>query len=113
MVRDSRKGECLWQEWTGEGYEPDDPDYSVIFFTIDHVDVEHEVVRRALASALQREGVADSLGDGYRSIDTATVSCGYAGEVEGSRELHVCDEEGETSYGDLVDSVTEVTWVEV
>lgn len=112
-MRDSRKGECLWQEWTGEGYEPSLQGSSVVFFTNEHVDVEHDVVRRALASALQREGVADSLGDGYRLIEEGAVLCGNAGEVDGSHELHVCDEDGETLYGDYVDNLIEVTWVEV
>ena len=111
-MRDSRKGECLWQEWVGEDFETSDTG-SLVFFTDEHVDVEHDVVRRALASALQREGVAASLGNGYGAIDTATVTQGYAGEVAGSRELYVCDEKGETRHGDIVDSVTHVTWVEV
>jgi len=112
-VRDSRKGECLWQEWTGEGYQPSLQSRSVVFFTNEHVDVEHDIVRRALASALQREGVADSLGGGYRLVEEGSVSCGHAGEVDGAYELHACDEHGETLYGDEVDNLIEVTWVEV
>ena len=50
-------GELLWKEWTGEGYEPLH-EYSVTFFTEDHIDLENELIRRALASALQRDGVA-------------------------------------------------------
>jgi hypothetical protein len=111
-MRDSRKGECLWQEWTGEGFEPENQD-SVVFFTDEHVDVEHEVVRRALASALQREGITASLGNGYGAIDSANIVQGYAGEVEGSREMYACDEEGETREGDCVDAVNKITWVEV
>lgn len=112
MVQDSRKGELLWKEWTGEGYEPFLED-SVVFFTDEHVDLENELIRRALASALQRDGVSVSLGDGFKAIDGATISHGHAGEVDGELDLTVCDEEGETREGDLVDEIFEVTWVEV
>jgi hypothetical protein len=107
-MRDLRKGECLWSEWGGEGL---DRSSGIVFFTEDHVDVEHEVVRRALASALQRDGSAVSLGDGYRLIDDARVEHGYAGYVDGDITLAVCDEYGETREGDEVDEVVEVTWV--
>jgi hypothetical protein len=112
MGKDSRPGECLWQEWTGDGFTAAKPD-AVVFYTSEHVDVENEIVRRALASALQRDGSVISLGQGFASIDNGTVSQGYAGEVSGSRDLSVCDENGETSYGDIVDNLTQVTWVEV
>jgi hypothetical protein len=108
-MRDLRRGECLWSEWTGDGLNT----YSseTIFFTEDYVDVEHEIVRRALASALQRDGSAVSLGDGYRLIDGSTVSYGHAGYVDGDISMVVCDEQGETREGDEVDEVLEVTWV--
>jgi hypothetical protein len=111
-VKDSRKGELLWKEWTGTGYEPF-LDKSLVFFTDEHVDLENEIIRRALASALQRDGVSVSLGNGFQSVENATISQGYAGEVDGDIDLTVCDEEGETREGDLVDDVVEVTWVEV
>ena len=62
-MKDSRVGELLWKEWTGEGYEPLH-EYSVTFFTEDHIDLENDLIRRALASALQRDGVSVSLGNG-------------------------------------------------
>jgi hypothetical protein len=111
-VQDSRKGELLWKEWTGEGYEPFLED-SVVFFTDEHVDLENELIRRALASALQRDGVSVSLGDGFKAIDSATISHGHAGEVDEALDLTVCDDEGETREGDLVDEIFEITWVEV
>lgn len=111
-VRDSRAGETLWREWTGEGFEPASQT-SVVFYTDEHVDVEHEVVRRALASALQRDGSAVSLGEGFGAIDNGVTTQGYAGTVDGSTELYYCDEDGETEHGDLVDDLTPVTWVEV
>lgn len=112
IVKDSRVGELLWKEWTGEGFDPQ-LDKSIIFFTDEHVDLENEVVRRALASALQRDGISISLGNGFQSLETAKVLLGYAGEVDGDIDLSVCDESGETQYGDAVDSVTPITWVEV
>jgi hypothetical protein len=111
-MRDSRPGQALWMEWTGNGYEPATSP-SFIFFTETHVDVENEVVRRALASAIQREGLVFSLGNGYGSIDNAHVVYGYCGYVEGERELSFCDEEGETEHGDVVEIVSPCTWVEL
>jgi hypothetical protein len=111
-VKDSRVGELLWKEWTGEGYEPLHDD-SVVFFTEDHVDLENEVIRRALASALQRDGVSVSLGKGFQFLETSHVTYGYAGEVDGDMDLTACDEEGETREGDSVDDTLFVTWVEV
>jgi hypothetical protein len=111
-VKDSRKGELLWKEWTGSGYESIHDD-SLVFFTDERVDVENELVRRALASALQRDGISVTLGNGFQAIESAHVSYGYAGEVDGDIDLTVCDEDGETEYGDAVDNMSEITWVEV
>jgi hypothetical protein len=111
-MRDSRAGETLWREWTGEGYDPINPS-SVVFYTDEHVDVEHEVVRRALASALQRDGSVVSLGEGFGAIDNGSITQGYAGTVDGSTELYYCNEDGETEHGDYVDDLAQVTWVEV
>ena len=74
-MKDSRKGECLWSEWSGEGYRTYDSS-TIVFYTEDHVDVEHEVVKRALASALQRDGVVHSLGDAFKKIENAKTSYG-------------------------------------
>ena len=103
-MRDSRAGECLWAEW-------DEDVASLIFFTYEHVDVENEIVRRALASALQREGAVSSLGDGFGAIERSIVSHGYAGYVDNDVTLEECNEFGETQYGDEVDEVLPVTWV--
>lgn len=105
-------GELLWKEWTGEGYEPLH-EYSVTFFTEDHIDLENDLIRRALASALQRDGVAVTLGKGFQYLESSLANYGYAGEVDGDNELTACDEEGETREGDVVDSITPITWVEV
>ena len=107
-MRDVRTGECLWSEWTGFGMSARQ---GSVFYTLEHVDVDNEVVRRALASALQRDGSAVSLGDGFRAIESARVVCGYAGSVDGEIDLSVCDELGMTREGDEVDEVLPITWV--
>lgn len=106
-MRDLRTGECLWMEWVDEeGFSS-----SLTFFTHGHVDVENEIVRRALASALQREGSVSSLFAGFDAIEKGDVSFGYAGYVDSDIDLETCNEFGETQYGDEVDEVLPVTWV--
>ena len=111
-MKDSRIGESLWFTWDGDGFRPEKLD-SIIYYTEDHVDLEHELVRKALASSFQRDGIAYSLGQGFSLIDSATTSLGYAGHLDEEHHPTVCDEHGETEYGDVVDSVISVTWVEV
>ncbi len=111
-MKDSRVGELLWKEWTGSGYEPLHED-SVTFFTEDHVDLENELIRRALASALQRDGVSVSLGNGFKYLDSAVINYGYAGEVDSDTDFTACDEDGETREGEIVDHTLPITWVEV
>lgn len=108
----SRKGESLWSEWTGEGYTRR-VYHSVVYYTVGHVSIDHEVVLRALASAVQRDGIADGLGQAYKQIHENTQSFGWAGEIDGSYEISVCADNGETEYGDIVDEVLPITWVEV
>jgi hypothetical protein len=109
-MRDLRTGECLWSEWTGDGFNSDSSE--PIFFTQGHIDIEHEVVSRALASALQRDGSAVTLGDGFKLVERARVTHGFAGVVDGDIDFAVCDELGETREGDEVDEVLEITWVD-
>jgi hypothetical protein len=109
-MRDVRTGECLWSEWTGEGLSADFSE--PVFFTQGHVDIENEIVGRALASALQRDGSAETLGDGFKLVQKARVTHGHAGLVDGDIDYAVCDELGETREGDEVDEVLEVTWVD-
>lgn len=111
-MKDVRVGESLWQEWTGEGYYPSTSS-SIIYFTHEYVDIENEIVRRALASTLQRDGICDSLADGFNMIATGRVECGYAGIIEGEKDYTACDEDAETEYGDLVEEPLETTWIEL
>lgn len=111
-MNDSRPGETLWSEWLGEDYSLFSKG-GIVYYTIDHVDIENEVVKRALASAFQRDGVADSLGEGYKLAESCIVTHGNVGFSEGEDEPTVCDEDGETYYGDEIDEVLDATWVEI
>lgn len=110
-MKDSRAGEALWKTWDGEGYREEDN--GVVFFTEEHVDLENDIVRRALASALQREGVVSSLGQAYRLLESAICSELCAGPVDGDTVYSTCSADGETYYGEKVDFVKNVTLVEV
>jgi hypothetical protein len=112
-MKDSRVGEALWSEWFGNGYQKSDPN-SVVFYTEGHIDIHNEIVRRALASAIQRDGISDSLGEAFRLLDgTVTVVIGNAGFVDGEYELTQCEEDGMTPHEDIAESVIPITWVEV
>lgn len=111
-MKDSRIGECLWVEWSGEGYTPSRP-CSIIFYTHDHVDLEIDVVKRALASALQRDGHSVSLGQGYKAVESGTPIHGYSGHIDDEIYLTACGETGETDYGYVVDQTYKTTWVEI
>lgn len=110
-MKDRRVGDYLWDQWQGEGYEGKF-DHDLVYFTQEHVDADHELVRRGLASALQRDGIADSLRDGFMLIETSESELGWAGIIEDELEFSVCDESGETSGGDFVAQAVPVTWVE-
>ena len=111
MIED-RRGDWLWMEWDGEGYDPlgSGP---LVYMTIGSVDLMEDVVKRALASCLQRDGVADSLGDGFRIAENGVVTYGHAGYLPNESYLQVCDESGETPYGEMVEKSLDVTWVEL
>jgi hypothetical protein len=111
-MKHDRPGDWLWLEWDGDEYEPQDAN-AVVYVTYGEMDMDDDLVRRALASALQRDGVAQSLGHGFRMVDIATVSRGHAGTVGSSRHPSVCDEFGLTHLGDPVDSKVVATWVEI
>lgn len=111
-MKDSRIGESLWSIWDGEGYNPAYLD-STIYYTETHVDLEEEVVRKALASSIQRDGISYSLSASFRSIDDAIISHGWVGSGEGERHQEVCNVSGETISGSFVEDVVEVTFVEV
>ena len=86
---------------------------SHFYYTFDHIDLENDLVRRALASALQKDGVAISLGDGFSLIEKALPNHGWAGLLKDEQEYVVCNQEGETEYGEFVDSIIPTTWIEI
>lgn len=110
-MRDKRPGEGLWFEWSGSGYFSEG-DSDLVYCTIGHVDVDNEIVRRALASVLQRDGIADSLGDGFKLIESKVISIGWAGILPDENDYTYCDDSGETEYGDQVQKIEEFTWIE-
>lgn len=109
----SRAAEHLWTEWTGYGYNP--MGYkSVTYFTLSHVDIKNTVVLGGLASSLQRDGLVDSLWGGKNAVEVSSITAyGYAGPLDGDTDMTICDELGETFYGDKVDQVLAITLVEV
>jgi hypothetical protein len=112
-MKDSRKGETLWSQWAGHGYATDSTD-SVVFFTEDHIDIHNEIVRRALASAIQRDGTVHSLGEAFSLLDgTVGVSNTYAGLLDGDTEYTICDKNGTTIYEDTLEEVIPITVVEI
>jgi len=111
-LKDTRIGESLWEEWSGSGHSFSLP-LELSFYTIDHVSAENELVRRALASCLQRDGVADSLGEAVKYLESSQWVHLHAGYVDSDNELTICDENGFTEYGDLVDDILQITLVEI
>lgn len=111
-MKDSRVGESLWQLWEGDGYTPAFPG-TVVYYTYDHVDLEHEIVRKALASSIQRDGISFSLAQSFQMINTAVVSEGWVGTFEDSEEEYICSEDGESYSGDQLYNIKAVTFVEV
>lgn len=109
-MKNDRVGEWLWEEWDGDGYEPSS---DLSYCTFDNIDVSNPLVARALASCLQRDGVADSLSDGFRMVEAGRVIHGHVGTLEDESSPTVCDENGETPFGDLVEKISEITWVEL
>jgi hypothetical protein len=111
-MKDSRIGQALWSTWEGSGYTANIHN-SIIYYTEDHVDIEHEVVKRALASCIQRDGVVFSLSQGFQAIDRAVVTQSWVGSIDGEIYLELCDEFGKTFDEVELQDVTAVTIVEV
>jgi hypothetical protein len=111
-MKDSRIGQSLWSIWEGSGYTANIHN-SIIYYTIDHVDVEHDLVKRALASSIQRDGIVFSLSQGFQAIDGAVVTQSWVGSLDGEIYLELCDEYGHTFDEVKLQDVTAVTLVEV
>jgi hypothetical protein len=111
-MKDSRIGESLWFSWDGDGYRPENAE-AAIYYTEGHVDLDNEIVKKALASSLQRDGLVHSLNLGFSAVEAADFSYLYIGILDSEMHPAICEESGETEYGDLLDSVVEATLVEV
>lgn len=111
-MKDSRIGESLWLLWEGSGYTPGIQG-SIVYYTFDHVDVEQDVVRRALASSIQRDGITYSLSNSFTAISSGIVSQGYAGSLLDGKYEEICDSDGFTLDGVSLENVAPVTFVEV
>ncbi len=112
-MKDSRIGESLWEEWLGSGYLNFSEDSETfIFYTKDHVSMENDLVRRALASAIQRDGITDSLSESFKKLEGSRSTFGWAGNSDFDLELMSCDELGYTDLGDSLTEVSPITWVE-
>lgn len=113
-MNDSRPGEALWFPWDGEEYEQQllDP---YIYQTEGHVDLENEVVRKALASTLQRDGIAFSLGAAYGLVDQSVHTLTYGGAVDGDHVRTVVNyETGLSIYSqEPTEDIIELTIVEL
>ena len=111
-MKNDRVGDWLWEEWEGSGYEPSASGSGTVYCTYDWVDINNDLVKRALASCLQRDGVVDSLSEGFKIAESALIVKCFAGFVYEEKTMTICNEEGETEFGDLVDSFSLVTLVE-
>ena len=107
-----RIGEHLWSEWDGELYEGHKQE-SIIYYTYEHIDVDTDIVKRGLASALQRDGVADSLSDAFKLLEESVIVYGYSGyDIDAIFPLY-CDADGETFYGDILETYLPTTFIEI
>jgi hypothetical protein len=114
-LKDTRPGDYLWFEWDGETdptYDLEDEN-SIIYYTEEWVELDNDLVKRALASALQKDGVVSSLGDGFKSVEQSIENfywtyAGYVDEV-----LHQCDSSDETYYGDIVEKTVKITFIKI
>lgn len=114
-MKDSRIGESLWSIWEGEDLPISLSTLEVVYFTHEHVDVDNEVVKRALASSIQRDGISSSLAQSFRMIEQSVVTLGASATFPGEHTPTYCYQDGETPSGEYIDreDVILTTYVEV
>jgi hypothetical protein len=112
MAKDSRIGESLWFIWDGEGHKVSS-DESILFYTEEHIDIEEDVVRKALASSIQREGISDSLSGGFSLIASGLTGHDYAGYSLVSEKQYICNSDGISESEEQLTGVVPITWVEI
>jgi ABC-type transport system substrate-binding protein len=111
-MKDSRIGESLWSIWEGSGYEQQLSN-SIVYYTEDHVDLDNEVVRKALASAIQRDGVVYSLSEAFQAIDAGFITIFWVGTSGEELYQEACPSNGINASGVLLSNIIPVTFVEV
>ena len=112
MAKDSRIGESLWFIWDGEGHSLSSDD-SIVFYTEEHIDIEEDVVRKALASSIQREGISDSLSGGFSLIASGISGHSFAGYSLVSERQYICNDSGASESEEQLTGVVPITWVEI
>lgn len=112
MAKDSRIGESLWFIWDSTEQDPFHKD-SIVFYTEEHVDIEEDVVRKALASSIQREGISDSLSGGFMLIASGASGHSYAGYCFDSERQLISNANGYSESGSPLGGVVPITWVEI
>ena len=112
MSKDSRIGESLWFIWDGEGHEVSSNE-SIVFYTEEHIDIEQDVVRKALASSIQREGISDSLSGGFSLIASGISGHSFAGSSLVSEKQYICNDAGVSESEEQLSGVVPITWVEI
>jgi hypothetical protein len=113
-VSDSRPGDSFWYPWDGQEYEQQllNP---YIYQTEGHVDLENETVRKALASAIQRDGISYSIGAAYGLVDQSVHTLTYGGAIGGDHVRAIVDyETGLSIYSqEPTEDIVELTIVEL
>jgi hypothetical protein len=75
-----------WITWDGDGFPRQGSEDSIIFFLSEHVYFDSDIsYRRSLASAIQQEGVSETIGAAHRLIDAAWVTKAGYSYLEGER----------------------------
>lgn len=99
-------------EWTGSGYTPE-TESDLIFYTEEVVNINIPLIQKALASSLQREGIVDSLSDGFNLVNYGHVVHGFFGYIGGDIVPTACDVLGYAEDGEKLEFFTSCTWVEL
>jgi hypothetical protein len=111
MSNDFRLGEDLWMMWDGRGLSSG---ADIVYYTYTHVDTNNAMVQRALACAIQRDGLVHSIGEGFKAQEGSTTTQTYLGrDPEDDTGEMLCDVTGETSEGDHLSEWVSVTLIEL
>lgn len=100
LMKDIRIGESLWFTWEGNEYEPNSTS-SYIYYTNGHIDLNEDVVRGALASLLQRDGISYSLGQGFSLVERAVINYLQAGFEDGEYHPTISDSDGNSIKNEI------------